>query len=349
VVIVKLGIWAPLPHTIGTEPEVERAVRDLATPGAGLPRDRSYTFVKEVVQRAEELGFDITLVAERLVAPDLEAWMVSAALAVETSRIEIMTAVHPGIFSPQLVAKMGASLDRLSGGRACINVVPGRRAHEFELFGDGWMDVTHGRYARIDEFIRVLKGLWSEEEFNFEGAFFPVVGGRLATKPLRRPYPPIYAASGAPEGMEIIARECDLWFATYEPGHARYEANVQRIAADAAFMKRRSAEHGRTIGVGVSTHVAIAATLEEAAEQARTIEADAQANVAAKALGAGLIGPPKIIAERIRRYQDIGVNCLMLQFHPMKEGLERFAQDVLPLIRRSEQARGNTSNAEIVP
>lgn len=331
---MKLGIWAPLPHTIGKEPEVDRALEELGTPGRGLAVDRSYAFVRDVVRRAEEIGFDITLVAERLVAPDLEAWLVSAALAVETSRIEIMTAVHPGIVAPQLVAKMAASLDRLSGGRACVNVVPGRRSHEFELFGNnGWLEDSDARYQRVDEFIRVLKGLWTQEPFNMDGRFYPVRDGRLATKPMRLPHPPIYAASSSPAGKDSIARDCDLWFATYEPGHANYDANLARIRADIADIRARAARCGRTIGIGVSTHIACASTMEEAIAQANDIEADPLANVAAKALGAGLIGPPDEIADRIRVYEDMGVTCLMLQFHPMKEGLERFAEEIMPRLR----------------
>ncbi len=197
---MKLCVWAPLPHTIGRETEIDLALDELGSPGRGLPVDRSYAFVRDVVKRAEEIGFDITLVAERLVARDLEAWVVASALAVETSRIEIMTAVHPGIFPPQLVAKMAASLDRLSGGRACLNMVPGRRSHEFALYGNnGWIDDTHARYRRVDEFLRVVKGLWGLEPFTLEGQFFDVREASVATKPFRSPIP-IYAASGSPWG-----------------------------------------------------------------------------------------------------------------------------------------------------
>lgn len=330
---MKLGVWAPLPHTIGRESEVDLALEELGSPGRGLPVDRSYAFVRDVVKRAEELGFDITLVAERLVARDLEAWVVASALAVETSRIEIMTAVHPGIFPPPLVAKMAASLDRLSGGRACLNMVPGRRSHEFELFGNnGWIDDAQARYRRVDEFLRVVKGLWGMEPFTHEGQFFNVRKASVATKPMRASLP-IYAASGAPAGQEIIARECDLWFASYEPGHENYEKNLALMSADIDAMRARAAGHGREIGIGVSTHVAFGATMDEAHDEARRIEADPESAVAAKGLGAGLVGPPGLIAERIRVYERMGVTCLMLQFHPMRDGLERFAREVIPLIR----------------
>ena len=83
---MRLGLWAPLPHTIRPEPEIDLALEELGTQGLGLPQDRSFRFVLDTVLRAEELGFDITLVAERLVARDLEAWSISSALAVLTKR-----------------------------------------------------------------------------------------------------------------------------------------------------------------------------------------------------------------------------------------------------------------------
>ena len=54
----------------------------------------------------------------------------------------------------------------------------------------------------------------------------------------------------------------------------------------------------------------------------------------AKALGGGLIGTPARIAERIENYEALGVECLMLTFHPMMEGMERFAAEVMPLLGR---------------
>ena len=69
-----------------------------------------------MVKRAEALGFATTLIAERHIGPDLEAWIMATAMIAETESIELMVAAHPGIIHPQLAAKMGASLDRISGG-----------------------------------------------------------------------------------------------------------------------------------------------------------------------------------------------------------------------------------------
>ncbi len=343
---MRLGLWAPLPHTILPEPVITEALHELGTTGVGLPVDRSFAFVLDVVRRAEVLGFDITLVAERLVARDLEAWVVSSALAALTSRIEIMTAVHPGIVAPQVVAKMGASLDRLSGGRFAVNVVPGRRVEEFDFYGNGgWLTNTVQRYRRMDEFITVMTSLWTQERLDFKGEFYVVEGGRLETRVMRRPRPPVYAASGSDAGKDIIARCCDTWFASVEPGLAAYTHNLRQIATDIEDMRRRAAAHGRTLGFGLSTQVLCGETQVAAEEAAIALDATPGANVAAKAIGAGLVGTPSVIADRIRRYEDCGIDCLMLQFHPMQQGLEQFARDVLPRLRH----RYSTTASELLP
>ena len=325
---MRLGLWAPLPHTILPEPVLTEALQELGTTGVGLPVDRSFAFVLDVVRRAEVLGFDITLVAERLVARDLEAWVVSSALAALTSRIEIMTAVHPGIVAPQVVAKMGASLDRLSGGRFAVNVVPGRRVEEFDFYGNGgWLTDTVQRYRRMDEFITVMTGLWTQERLDFKGEFYVVEGGRLATRVMRRPRPPVYAASGSDAGKDIIARCCDTWFVSVEPGLAAYTHNLRQIATDIADMRRRAAAHGRTLGFGLSTQVLCGET-QEAAEEGRR---RARCYAGRECCREGDRCRPRrdalaSSADRIRRYEDCGIDCLMLQFHPMQQGLEQFAR-----------------------
>ena len=53
----------------------------------------------------------------------------------------------------------------------------------------------------------------------------------------------------------------------------------------------------------------------------------------ASGVGAALIGTPETIAQRIRTYESLGVSLFMLHFYPMREGMEQFAQRVLPLVR----------------
>lgn len=335
---MRYGVWTPLPHTIFAEPAMDAAVAELSTPGAGRGPDPSFAFALEVLHRAEAAGFETTLIAERWQGPDLEAWMASAALAGRTTTLELMTAVHPGIVTPQAAAKMGASLDRISGGRAAVNVVNGWWEAEFNLFANGgWLGDDDGRYRRMDEYIEVMKRMWTEETFSFHGEFYHVDNGSLPIRPRQLPHPPIYAASRSPRGRETVARLCDVWFVAYEPSYGLADENIRQIEIDIVDMNRRARAHGRTLGYGISAHVICADTVAEAEAKVGALEEygrrDRVAMVAAKALGAGLVGTPETIARRIRHYQDIGITCLMIHFHPMLEGLDRFIRDVMPLVQ----------------
>ena len=332
---MRLGIWTPLPHTIRVEPEMALAIDELSHQGKGGTTDRSLAVALEVINRAEELGFVTTLIAERHIGPDLEAWIMASAMIAETSSIELIVAVHPGIVHPQLAAKMGASLDRISGGRFAINVVNGWYQKEFEVFGNGtWLDRTEERYCRMGEFMQVLKGLWCEERFDLDGDYFRLEDAELPIKTLQVPNPPIYAASTAREGMDQVARYADVWFVGYEPGFDDAPENVERIARDVAHMRGLGEEYGRTLGYAISAHVICAETRKEAIERARSLEAygarDRISLVAAKALGAGLVGTPDDIVERLTVLHQIGIATPMVHFHPMGDGLETFASEVAP-------------------
>jgi FMNH2-dependent dimethyl sulfone monooxygenase len=333
---MRFGIWTPLPHTIRPKPIMDRAAAALQTQG-GAGADPSFQFAIDVLRKAEGLGFETTLIAERFLGPDLEAWVMAGAIARETSTIEIMPAVHPGIVTPQVVAKMAATLDRISGGRCAINLVNGWWKDEFNLFGNGtWLEREDARYRRMDEFLQVMKGLWTQDEFVLQGEFYRVdAGSNLPTKPCQQPHPPLYTGSRSPAAKDIVARLCDVMFVQVRPEHRRFEENFKLIAADIAEMDRRAQSYGRTLRYGINCHVICADTVEAATAEADGLEANKSdwiSGLIAKALGGGLIGTPARIAERIDRYEALGVECLMLTFHPMMEGMQRFASEVMPLL-----------------
>lgn len=334
---MKLGIWTPLPHTIPAEPTLDRAIADLRAQGQGAAVDRSLQYAIDVVKAGERHGAATTLIAERWLGPDLSAWLLSTALAAHTGTIELMVAAHPGIVAPQVVAKLGASLDRISGGRFAINIVNGWFEREFDFFSNGaWIGTEEKRYRRMDEFIRVLKGLWTRESFSFDGEFYRFDSISLPLKTLRSPYPTIYAASRTGIGPDIIARECDVWFVPYEPSHRLYEDNVRGIEQAMREMDAHARGYGRTMRYGMSAHVICRPTAEAALAAAEALaeygKKDPVSMVAAKALGPGLLGTPREIAARIRRYEDMGIETFMLHFSPMLDGLETFAAEVMPLL-----------------
>src|ERR671920_1411171 len=93
--------------------------------------EASWDYVRRLAQRSEQIGYDLTLVAELnlndikgVEAPSLDAWSTAAALAAVTERLELMVAVRPTFHNPALLAKQAANIDRISdGGRLSLNVV----------------------------------------------------------------------------------------------------------------------------------------------------------------------------------------------------------------------------------
>src|ERR671932_1153299 len=116
--------------------------------------EASWDDVSRLARRSEEIGFDLTLVAELnlndikgIDAPSLDAWSTAAALAAVTRRLELMVAVRPTFHQPALLAKQAASIDRISGGRLSLNVVSAWWADEARMYGVHF-EQHDDRYAR---------------------------------------------------------------------------------------------------------------------------------------------------------------------------------------------------------
>jgi dimethylsulfone monooxygenase len=352
---MQFGIWTPLPHTIRPEPGMDRAIAQIKS-GTSLAgqTDGTFEFACDVVRRADELGFDTTLIAERFLGPDLSAWVLASALAMVTKRIELMIAVHPGMVTPQVVAKMASSLDRISGGRCALNIVNGWWMEEFDLFSNGTWIGDAERYPRMGEYIQVIKGLWTDSDFNFDGTYYrahvraaltgadgKVVmpeAGDIVAKASHLPYPPIYAASRSPQGKELIAQHGDVWFAEYKPGYRNFEPNLERMAADVRAMDNLAAKYGRKLRYAINPQVICCETQDEAERLADEAERNAgPRDRMVNALGAGLVGTPQLLAERLHRYEEIGIDTMMTRFTPMMQGVETFGTKVIPLLRPQKQ------------
>src|ERR1041384_6686825 len=153
----------------------------------------SWDYVKRLTQRSEQTGWDLTLIAELnlndikgVEEPALDAWSTAAALAAVTEKIELMVAVRPNFHHPALFAKAAANIDRISGGRLSLNVVSSWWADEARQYGLQF-DQHDDRYARTTEWVDVVKGLWREERFSFEGQFYRTEEAICSPKPLHAP------------------------------------------------------------------------------------------------------------------------------------------------------------------
>ncbi len=201
----------------------------------------TFDYAKKVIQAGERLGFDTTLIAELYLndikgpeSDSLEAWSTAAALAAVTEKIEIMVAVRPAFHNPAVTAKMAANIDQISNGRFTLNVVSAWWEEEAKQYGGNFTEHDE-RYERTSEFLDVLKGLWTEEVFNYEGKYYTTQDARLHPKPVQRPNPILYAGGESKRGKETIVESCDAYVmhgGTVEEVHTKIdEMKKLRLAA----------------------------------------------------------------------------------------------------------------------
>src|SRR5437660_2241453 len=174
--------------------------------------EASWGYASRLARRSEEIGFDLTLIAELNLndikgpeAPSLDAWSTAAALAAVTKRLELMVAVRPTFHNPALLAKQAANIDNIGGGgRLSLNVVSSWWADEAKKYGVHF-EQHDDRYARTSEWLEVVDRLWKEDHFDFEGKYYRVEDAVLQPKPLTKPRPVIYAGGESEAAKETIA------------------------------------------------------------------------------------------------------------------------------------------------
>jgi len=323
--------------------------------------DASWEYVRKLARRSEEIGFDLTLIAELnlndikgMEAPSLDAWSTAAALAAVTERLELMVAVRPTFHQPALLAKQAANIDRISGGRLSVNVVSSWWATEARKYGVQF-DEHDDRYARTDEWLTVVDGMWKEPEFSFKGKYYEVDGAILEPKPVRKPRPTLYAGGESPAAKALISTRCDAWLTHGDPpeiiGPKVDDMRERRTAAGLGPMSFGAAGYAvvRSTDREVKQELARITDVQENARgyanyqdwiQNTKLERQVSIedySVSNRGLRSGLIGTPEQVAERILDFEEIGLDLLLLQFSPQLEEMERFAEEVMPLVQRESK------------
>lgn len=331
--------------------------------------EASWPYVSRLARRAEEIGFDLTLIAELNLndikgqdAPSLDAWSTAAALAAVTHRLEIMVAVRPTFHLPSLLAKQAANIDRISNGRLSLNVVSSWWKTEARQYGVAF-DEHDRRYERSAEWLEVVDRMWRESPASFQGEFFHVDEAVLEPKPVRIPRPTIWAGGESPAGKDFISRSSDGWLTHGDP--------PETIGAKVRDMRRRRADLGLPpMRYGAAAYVVVRDTEAEVKKELDRITdvkatAGGYANykdwidntklerqmsiedysVSNRGLRAGTVGTPEEVAERIVAFQEIGLDLMLLQFSPQLEEMERFAEQVIPLV----EARRDAATPALLP
>ena len=314
----------------------------------------TWEYNKKLAIRSEQIGFDLSLVAELNLndikgeeAPSLDAWSTAAALMAVTEKLELMVAVRPTFHNPALLAKQAANIDQIGGpGRLSLNVVSSWWKDEATKYGVHF-EQHDDRYARTAEWLEVVDNLWKKDHFTFEGKFYKVHDSVLQPKPATKPRPVIYAGGESEAAKNLIARTCDAYVMHGDP--------PERIREKIADMRIRREKAGLGPMIyGVAGYSIVRNTETEAkAELTRITDVKQSAagyhnyqqwisgtqleqrvsledySVSNRGLRSGLIGTPRQVQDRVGEFEAAGASLLLLQCSPQLEEMERFAETVI--------------------
>ncbi len=335
------------------------------------PRSTSWTFdyIARCATTAEQLGFDLTFGLAQWLGKggyggemhfrehEVDPIIANAALASLTKSIVLINTVHVlYAWHPLHLAKFGAAMDHISGGRWGINVVTGYKPSEYRMFG--LEPIEHDlRYQMADEFTTIMERLWTEdEELSFDGKFWKTERAFLAPKPgQRRPF--LVNAASSAAGLDYAAKHSDLIFIT-SPAGADPEKSCEALPAHNARIKALARTYGREVKTIINPHVICRAT-EQEARAAYTAILENEDPVAADnfvrtfqsgdtaswrghtraqwVIGGNvhLVGTPEQIVQWFGRLHAAGCDGMQVNFFDYLPDLEFFGKEVIPLMRQA--------------
>lgn len=342
---MKFGIYAPNPNVAVGSPEVTQAIGEAMHPLPAGRRDAQYDHALNLLLTADALGFDLTLFAERHLGNDIGAWIMAASIGSRFEHMRVLTAVHPGLWDPVMIAKLAVSLDRICKGRMAINIVNGNRDQELRMFGGSVLE-GEARYDRATEFIEILRGVWGAGPFSLHGKHYRLEDAELLLKPATPAPPEIYSVSTSDLGCEFIAKTCDWWFIEFPRGTSNSDETVRAIESSIKDMDRRASRHGRKVRYALNPFLALGDSVEDAVDGAlRQIEAensmkDAEALRRGKkgmvaATRGGCMGPPEVVRRQVKRYEDMGIELLLFKTVASVPNISRIAEEIIAPLRHS--------------
>ncbi len=330
------------------------------TPGI----DGSYAQNREIALLAESLGLDFVMSMAKWKGYGgvtehwkyaLDSQILMAALAEATSRVKIWTTVHTLLQNPAVTAKMMATLDQISGGRAGLNIVTGAYRDEFDQMGAWRHGVGHDqRYDLAREWITAIKRLWAEDSVTMHGDYFTLDDCESFPKPVSRPRPFLVCAGSSRIGMQFTLEEADAIFLS-----GKDDAELGR---NSRMAKAMAADAGRRIRTYNMMTLLIEDTDEEAHAKADLYRSgfdegalkgmlkaygflDAEvgkgenafvSNARSSFMTSRIIGSPETVAEQCETLlSEADLDGMMLIFPDYVEGMKRFAADILPRLRKA--------------
>jgi dimethylsulfone monooxygenase len=344
---MKFGLYAPNPNVAVGSPEVARAVKEALNPLEPGRRDAQFDHSVDLLMRADARGFDLTLFAERHLGNDITAWIMASSIGCRFENMLSLVAVHPSLWHPVMTAKLAASVDRICKGRMAINLVNGNRDVEIVMFG-GKVLQGEERYECATEFVDIVRGLWTHDSFSYSGKHYQIDQAQLLLKPASAAPPDIFSVSTSDRGRDFIAGSCEWWFIEFPKAAESTDEVLRSIEASIVDMTARVARTGKKIHFALNPFLALGRSEDDAVETAtQQINAELQElgttsirrgkSGLLPATKGGCMGPADKVRRQIKRFEDMGVELLLLKTVASLENIDRIADDVIEPLRHASR------------
>jgi FMNH2-dependent dimethyl sulfone monooxygenase len=337
-----------------------------------LPRttDWRFDYNAALTRRAEALGFDLVFGLAQWTSKggyggvskyredSLDPFIAVTALSAITERILLISTIHVlfGPWHPLHIAKFGATIDHISGGRWGINVVTGYSPREVRMFGGRHIEHDR-RYEMAGEFSDIVCRLWgATDNLTLQGKFWSLENAFVTPKP-RYGRPVLVNATGSPAGIDYAATYSDLVFITSPAGH-EIDAALRVLPAHNAAIKAAGVERGRQLRTIINPMIVCRETDREAQRYHQAIldaadrgaiegfvthqrAGDAVAWKAHgdqhRALGGNIqiVGSPEHVIDKLLGLKQAGCDGVQVAFFDFAPDLEFFGEAVLPLMRQA--------------
>lgn len=330
--------------------------------------DMTWPETKEVVQMADQAGFEVLLPVARWKGyggetnfnnRTFETFNWAAAVSAITNYSCIFSTAHVPLVHPVAAAKQCATIDHISGGRFAFNVVCGWFKNEFEMFGAEWNE-HEVRYEYATEWLEFVRRIWTTDgEFDFDGRWFQSKAVWSEPKPIQKPMPPVMNAGGSPAGQKFAATQADMNFVILK------ERDIEGGKAQMKNLKTMAAEAGREIEVWIHAYIVCRDTEKEARDYAEHYIVEKGDYVAVNNLleifdmqsetlpsevldqfrrhfigghgGYPLIGTPEQIVDSMGDLIEMDVDGILLSWVDYKTECKQWIDKVIPLMEQAGQ------------
>jgi len=273
--------------------------------GTALP---AVTGVAEFARRAEDLEYDFLGCGEHVMfyGPVANTFISLSVAAGATQRIKLLSSVVLlPLYPAALAAKLGATLDVVSGGRYHFGVgIGGEFPKEFEACGVP----VNQRGARTNEALEVITKLWTEKNVTFKGKFTTLNEVSIEPTPLQKPRPPIWVAGRKEPAMKRTAKYADGWLP--------YMYTPQQLHESVETITKLRKEYGReshTFTPGIFVFAAVHASGDQARQMAAEKLGKQYNQDFSKLIGKyALAGTPEECQKRLKEYVDAGAQMIIL-------------------------------------